>query len=192
MDILALKSLPRHPWKNGGGVSTGIAGEPPGASYDACLWRIDLSFIERAGPFSDLAGLDRILTILAPGLSLTVDGATSTIAPFSPFAFSGDCVTTCALSDEARPPLHAFNVLTRRGEAKARVDIHPGSATVQPGSLATLLYVARGGFNVVEGKGRPTRLDSDHAALVRAGGEALAFEPFRPWSVAISVVVDGV
>ncbi|MBX3500306.1 MAG: HutD family protein [Alphaproteobacteria bacterium] len=184
MERVRVAALPRTPWRNGGGTTTALAAEPEGASFDDCLWRVDVSDIGRAGPFSHLAGLDRTLVPLASGLVLTIDGRRHELAPFEPFAFSGDSTTTC----DTAAPLQALNALARRGKAATSVGRWPGAGRIRgPGTL--VFHVVRGGFSVVEGGDRPTQVDAGSAALVRALGQPVAFEPTAAWSLALSVLI---
>lgn len=184
IERVRVAALPRTPWRNGGGTTTAIAAEPEGASFDDCLWRVDVSDIGRAGPFSHLVGLDRTIVPLASGLVLTVDGARHELAPFEPFGFSGDSATSCDIA----VPMRAFNALTRRGKAAASVRRWPGGGRITgPGAL--VFYVVRGGFSVVEGGGRPTPVEAGSAAIVRTLDQPLAFEPAAAWSLAFSALV---
>ena len=73
------KTYRRTPWKNGGGVTVDIAdayaaGVEPGA-WSGMLWRFGHTRIVAPGPFSDLAGYDRILTVIGGrGLLLDIAG----------------------------------------------------------------------------------------------------------------------
>lgn len=184
MNRVRVAALPKTPWRNGGGTTTAIAAEPEGASFDDCLWRVDVSDIGRAGPFSHLAGLDRTLVPLASGLVLTIDGARHELGMFEPFAFSGDSATACDIA----APMQAFNVLTRRDRATASVTRWPGAGRIGgPGAL--VFYVARGGFSVVEGGGRPMQAEVGSAVLVGDVGQPVAFEPTAAWSLALSVLI---
>lgn len=184
MEVVRVASLPKTPWRNGGGTTTAIAAEPDGASFDDCLWRIDLSDIGRAGPFSHLAGLDRTIVPLASGLTLAIDATSHELPALEPFAFSGDDATTC----EIAAPMQAFNALTRRGKATAEVARRAGAGRIAgPGAL--VLFVARGGFTVVEGDGRPSQAEAGAAVIVRMVDQPIAFEPFRPWSLALSALI---
>jgi environmental stress-induced protein Ves len=181
---IRIASLPKTPWRNGGGTTTAIAAEPEGASFDDCIWRVDVSDIGRAGPFSHLAGLDRTIVPLASGLVLTIDGARHELAPFEPFAFSGDSTTAC----EIAAPMQAFNALARRGKATANVGRWPGAGRiVGPGALVFL--VVRGGFSVVEGGGRPAQVEAGSAVMTPTLEQPLAFEPTAAWSLALSVLI---
>jgi environmental stress-induced protein Ves len=176
--------VPKTPWRNGGGTTACVAAEPPGASFDDCLWRVDVSDIGRAGPFSHLAGLDRTIVPLASGLVLTIDGARHELAAFEPFAFSGDSATSC----EVAAPMRAFNALARRGKASASVARWPGGGRIA-GPGAMVFYVQRGGFSVVEGGGRPTQIEAGTAAIVGTLDQPVAFEPTAAWSLAFSVLI---
>src|SRR5436853_5944959 len=51
-------------WKNGGGRTTEIAAYPPDAGLEHFAWRASIADIERSGPFSAFAGIDRTLVLL--------------------------------------------------------------------------------------------------------------------------------
>jgi len=87
----------RTPWKNGGGVTIDIADAyAPGAtagSWSGMLWRLGRTQIVTPGPFSDLSGYDRILTVIGGrGLVLEIEGgaALDVRAPFAPVRFRGE------------------------------------------------------------------------------------------------------
>jgi environmental stress-induced protein Ves len=91
------KTYRRTPWKNGGGVTVDIAwdyavGAEPG-SWIGMLWRLGRTEIVVPGPFSDLSGYDRILTVIGGrGLVLEIEGgaALDARAPFRPVRFRGE------------------------------------------------------------------------------------------------------
>jgi len=118
------------PWKNGLGVSRIIAGDPPGAGYDALTWQVGGTEITADCPFSALPGLDRqFMVVEGMGVELTsIDdhGATRTHpvkALQLPYAFRGDWKTDCRLLDG---PVKVFNIIARRGKARARVEFMKG------------------------------------------------------------------
>lgn len=88
----------RHtPWKNGGGVTVDIADAyAPGAevgSWSGMLWRLGRTQIVTPGPFSDLSGYDRILTVIGGrGLTLAIEGGETLDVrePFRPVRFRGE------------------------------------------------------------------------------------------------------
>jgi environmental stress-induced protein Ves len=91
------KTYRRTPWKNRGGVTVDIddayrAGTKPG-DWDGVLWRLGRTEIVTPGPFSDLTGYDRILTVIGGrGLVLEIaDGrALDVREPFRPVRFRGE------------------------------------------------------------------------------------------------------
>ena len=62
------------PWKNGGGVTREIAAWPPGSGFDDFAWRVSMAEVREDGPFSNFAGVDRILTVLEGAMRLTIEG----------------------------------------------------------------------------------------------------------------------
>lgn len=180
---MRLEDLPQTPWKNGGGRLRDLAVLPEGAGYDDCLWRVAVAEIERSGPFSHLPGFDRVFVPLSAGVSLAVDGAPVAALPsFAPFRFPGDAATECSLAEDAARPAQAFNLMLRRGRATGDVACFPGSGTLPPGRGATTFLVARGGFTLAVGEERVITLLA--GSVARFDGPA-AFEPARPWSMAV-------
>lgn len=124
MDIrrFTLADLPASPWKNGGGSTTEIWNEPPGAGLDDFVWRVSVATIASDGPFSVFNGVDRVITLLQ-GSGVRLCGPEGILlcelgTPLAPYVFAGET------------PVHAtrmggnsldFNVMTRRGKATARV-----------------------------------------------------------------------
>ncbi|MFQ4148634.1 HutD family protein [Arthrobacter sp. LAPM80] len=112
MEIIRYSSLKPAPWANGGGVTRQIAAGPS-ADWD---WRLSIAEVAKAGPFSQLPGIDRIITVIEGELiALTVDGAEQALEKYRPFRFSGDSTTSAALPTGA---LMDLNLMTRRGAFK--------------------------------------------------------------------------
>lgn len=148
MEIIRYASLKTTPWANGGGVSRQLAAAPSADGFD---WRISIADVAKAGPFSPMPGMDRIITVIDGELiALTVDGAEQALEKFRPFRFSGDSETSASLPTGA---LKDLNLITRRGAFKGYAAIielskkrpHPvfagqfavllqGAATVSPAS----------------------------------------------------------
>jgi environmental stress-induced protein Ves len=91
------KAYRRTPWKNGGGVTVNIAdASAPGAepgSWSGTLWRLGRTEIVAGGPFSDLSGYDRVLTVIGGrGLVLQIEGgaALDVREPCRPVRFRGE------------------------------------------------------------------------------------------------------
>ncbi|KOT31981.1 hypothetical protein ADK47_26775 [Streptomyces rimosus subsp. rimosus] len=165
-------------WSNGGGVTREIAAAPPGAGWDAFDWRVSLAEVGRDGPYSQLPGVDRVLTVAeGAGLELTVDGTRHVLPAHRPFAFPGDAPTGCRLLDG---PVVNFNVMLRRGRATATVELtrdryaaapRPATAPREPGEERTRLIVALSGRTTLDGHGPaapPVPLEHHDAALLLA------------------------
>jgi len=110
------------PWKNGGGVTHEIAVEPAGASMDDLAWRLSAARVERAGPFSRFAGIDRTLCVLE-GERLRLEGpafgaVTLTLAS-APFSFTGDALVVATIVGGS---ILDFNVMSRRGAVGHQVE----------------------------------------------------------------------
>ncbi|MER6331253.1 HutD family protein [Streptomyces sp. NPDC001034] len=169
--VLRADGRPAAPWKNGGGLTREIAAAPSGAGTADFAWRVSLADVAQGGPFSRFEGVDRVITLVdGPGMVLTVDGSAHTVAErYAPFAFPGDADTDCRLLGG---PLVDFNVMTRRGRARAGVEIVRGRAALPASAGAALLVVVLEGSALLEAAG--TTLGRFDAALVTgAHGEAV-------------------
>lgn len=151
MEIIRYASLKTTPWPNGGGVSRQLAVGP--ATDGGFDWRISIAEVAKAGPFSPMPGMDRIITVIDGELiALTVDGAEQALEKFRPFRFSGDSETSAALPTGT---LKDLNLITRRSAFKGYAAIielskkrpHPvfahqfavllqGAATVSPAAVS--------------------------------------------------------
>lgn len=105
------------PWKNGGGVSTTIAGERiPGASPDdwsGVIWQLGRTRILKPAPFSDLSGFERLQVVIGgSGLVLeTPDGEIDLRKPFQPKRYDGG---TPIVSRLENGPVEVINLIARR------------------------------------------------------------------------------
>jgi environmental stress-induced protein Ves len=123
MDITRLDpaAYRRTPWKNGGGITIDIAdaytpGATPG-SWSGMLWRLGRTRIVEPGPFSDLSGYDRILTVIGGrGLVLEIAGgqALDVREPFRPVRFAGEDRITSRLE---AGPVAVLNLISDRRHA---------------------------------------------------------------------------
>lgn len=132
--------LPAMPWKNGGGTTQEIASWPPGAGLDSFGWRVSIARIAASGPFSVFAGIDRSIMLLeGDGVRLfTHDGRIDhrLDSPLRPFAFSGNEALDCTLLGGAS---HDFNVMTRRGQWRAEVQVLAQAADLPAAPHGVLL-----------------------------------------------------
>ncbi|MEI9410779.1 HutD family protein [Mesorhizobium salmacidum] len=165
MRVLRATDYRVMPWKNGGGTTTEIAVSPDGAGLDDFDWRVSMARVERSGPFSNFAGIDRTLSVLeGEGIVLDVAGRPPqrVTAASQPFSFPADQPTSAAL---IAGPITDFNVMTRRSRILHSVErlaistaaeipaeagstlilchrghaIFPGAAPIRVGPLDTLL-----------------------------------------------------
>ncbi|QQS12361.1 MAG: HutD family protein [Rhodospirillales bacterium] len=190
-DIRRVDAIAPTPWKNGGGISRSLAIAPDGAGHDDCDWRVDLSDISRAGPFSYLPDLDRQLMPLGSGLRLGFDGGVpGPVEIFETTRFAGETPVQATLGPEAPDGgLQVLNLMTRRDRFTGRVVPYPAAGRLREPAATMVLMALRGGFNLVVDGGRPAPLDAGRYARFAPGGATLAFEPYRPWSMLIAVVV---
>lgn len=163
---LAPPDYRRTPWKNGGGETVDIAGAfEPGADpggWDGMIWRLGRTRIERPGPFSDLSGYDRILTVIEGRGLLLHSPHTETIdvrLPFRPVRFPGERRIVSALE------AGGVGVLNLMGDRRlVRVDLAflKARAATALGPGAVVLYAPGGGasFSIA---GRAETLEQDHA-----------------------------
>lgn len=85
---IAIDGVAAQPWRNGGGVTRELAAWPAGADW---AWRLSVADIERTGPFSAFAGVDRVFAVLGgAGVRLAWDGREAVVTTGSPaLAFDG-------------------------------------------------------------------------------------------------------
>ena len=157
MTLTVLRAADRKavPWKNGGGVTREIAAWPPGSGFDDFAWRVSMAEVREDGPFSNFAGVDRILTVLEGAMRLTIEGGgvfeLSLDTP--PGNFDGEAP---AASELTAGPVLDLNVMTRRGAAVAQVD-RLISPAVMPTTLGVRLVFALADGVRVHGR------DGDHS-----------------------------
>ena len=165
----------RTPWKNGGGVTVDIAdayapGAEPG-SWDGMLWRLGRTQIVEAGPFSDLSGFDRILTVIGGrGLVLEVaDGeALDVRAPFAPVRFAGEDRITSRLE---AGPVAVLNLIAARGAYEIDVAILEPNAVQPLTADINIVYALEDGVVVLNGDS--FSLKADAALRIDGGGQSL-------------------
>jgi hypothetical protein len=121
LKIIRAGSCLATPWKNGGGSTTEIAVEPPGASLDTFDWRISMATVAADGPFSEFPGIDRTLAVVkGKGLILTI-GRTAPVrleCGSAPVSFGGDVPTSARLS---AGEIADLNVMTRSSRFSHRL-----------------------------------------------------------------------
>ena len=166
--VLAPSTFRRMPWKNGGGRTTEIFVEPPGAPLDDFAWRVSVADVNRSGPFSTFPGVDRTLVLLSGnGVRLTGDGTPLELAqPFEPVRFAGDVPLQCTL---IAGPVRDFNLMARRGVVLGEVRVLREGGDALPRARAYLCYAALGASECLIAGHGPITLPEEHALLVEAG-----------------------
>jgi uncharacterized protein len=61
MQLIRFEDLATVPWKNGAGITREVAAA---RLQNALVWRLSIADVTRDGPFSNFAGLTRILTVI--------------------------------------------------------------------------------------------------------------------------------
>ena len=135
-----IASLSAAPWKNGGGVTREIVCSPPGAGMDGFDWRASIATIDRPGPFSAFAGVDRVIMLLdGAGVRLrSPDGRIDhrLEVAHAPFAFGGEVALDCELLGG---PSTDFNLMSRRGRLHADVRVLREGGDIAPVERGLLL-----------------------------------------------------
>lgn len=159
----ALADLSREPWRNGKGWTRPVAqaGQP-----DQPVWRVSLAEITQGAPFSRFEGLDRI-AVLAAGGPVTLHGE----GRDWPLRMPGDraCFPgELALANTA-PEREAliWNVMTRRGQARAEVDTHGEGTVSLDADVDTLIWVVSGRYALRDAQGRELCLLGEAEGLHR-------------------------
>jgi environmental stress-induced protein Ves len=185
MDITRLDpaAYRRTPWKNGGGITIDIAdayapGAQPGG-WSGMLWRLGRTQIVEPGPFSDLSGYDRILTVIGGrGLVLEIAGGTAPDArePFRPVRFTGEDRITSRLE---AGPVAVLNLMSDRKHA-IDVTIMSGRDTRALDAAINIVYaiedseIVVGGQPLVLAADEALRSDREGELTMRSGRVALA------------------
>ncbi|MET3910501.1 environmental stress-induced protein Ves [Bradyrhizobium sp. S3.3.6] len=149
--LLKSENYTRSPWKNGGGIFTDIAdAHRPGAAvkdWDSLLWRFAATPIVAPGPFSPMAGIDRLQMVVG-GRGLVLKSPTQEFderEPFTTVRFAGELAIVTALE---AGPVEVVNLMARRGVAEIELGAlrAPGERPLPAGTH--LLYAARGDCSI--------------------------------------------
>ena len=106
MRIIRFSELTETPWKNGGGITREIA---EARQDGALVWRLSMADVAGDGPFSNFAGLVRILTVIdGGGMALVSPDGVLEADYGKPVRFDGGLAITARLKDG---PLRDLNVM---------------------------------------------------------------------------------
>ena len=174
--LIPFAGLVPVPWKNGGGSTTEITIEPPGALIHDFDWRISLATIAQDGPFSLFPGVDRTLALVSgPGLVLDVDDSRrfELDDEDSIIEFAGEAAIQATLNGG---PTIDFNVMTRRAVChhkfgRRRLD---GKSVFAPRGDRSVLFLA-------DGEGLSVSSDDERIGLVRF--DAIMFDTETVWTL---------
>jgi len=160
-------------WKNGGGTTTEIAIEPPGAGLADFDWRLSMARLDVPGPFSSFPGVDRLLLALEGRIELTIDGRSASLTPRDPAVhFPGEAQVSADLPPSSAGGFqHAldFNLMVRRGKTSAqlrRLQFEGAARVTVPAGVA--LVLSRSSAVNAELPDSHTALDLNDALLIRA------------------------
>ena len=126
--LRAIDDVPPVPWANGAGTTRELVGydrsaqlSPAGTAH----WRLSIATLERPGPFSPLAGVDRTFLLVGADATLSVDEEVHELRDGDALWFRGDQdVVLVALSAAC----HAVNLMTTRTEGATAPRLHAGLA----------------------------------------------------------------
>ena len=174
MHVLKRNELVDVPWKNGGGITRSIA---KGLVDNRAAWTISRADVAQDGPFSDFAGMTRMLTVVSGG-AMELRAPTHTIEAqmWQPVQFDGalkiqSSLTNGPLTDlnlMFDPTLCDGSVTTRR-EPCAELFAHPDH-----GILAFHVLAGAPQINAVQtAEGDTVFIDSDGATLCLNKGDAV-------------------
>jgi environmental stress-induced protein Ves len=126
--LVALDDAAPQPWRNGGGVTRELLAWPSASDWRV---RISVADVERAGPFSRFAGIERWFAVLAgEGVLLDVAGAHHRVTRGgTPLRFDGDAAVESELVGGATRDLNlmaapgAARMQRVAGEVEIQVDV---------------------------------------------------------------------
>ena len=142
MQLIRFADLAPVPWRNGGGVTREIATAPYDGEPGSFRWRVSIADVTSEGPFSAFEEVDRQIALVeGAGMVISVDGKPNLLNLFDVLAFPGDAPCVGTLVDG---PTRDLNVMTRRGQASAGVQILSvaDAHSVQARAKAECLVVA--------------------------------------------------
>ena len=138
--LMRFASLPSRPWGSNSGRAKDLATGPAGSS-GASGWRLSAATIEKSGPFTSFAGMDRI-TVPVEGelLLLNVDGTEHAMERLRPLRYPGDVPVQASLPTGAVTVLNTFADRNSFGAAVMVVELSKkNSPSLGPGQFLVLL-----------------------------------------------------
>ncbi len=174
MHILKRSELVDVPWKNGGGITRKIA---TGLSGDQVAWTISRADVVQDGPFSDFAGMMRVLTVVSGGaMDLLAPNDKMAALMWEPVRFDGALNIKSRLIDGPLTDLNLmFDPNLCEGAVKAWRDPFKGLvARPEKGLLAFHILAGAPQINAAFlTVGDSVFIDGDDAALNIGEGDAV-------------------
>ncbi len=166
-----LAPIAAQPWKNGAGITREIALGPAGAAADEFGWRLSVAEVERDAPFSAFPGIDRCIVVLrGAGMELHDEAGAPvhSLRPLEPWTFAGEQALHARLPSG---PCQDFNVMTRRGDWRAALQVIRHAASLERADV-TLLLVAQGRWQL-----GGEACDVAQGLLIEGAGGAIVARP---------------
>jgi environmental stress-induced protein Ves len=185
-----ISSLPRIPWKNGGGITRNLAVEPEGSGFDEFLWRLSFAEVSGPGKFSAFPGVDRtILVWEGSGLHLhkSGGGVVSITREAEAYSFRGEDEIEATLIDGMTID---FNVMVRRDHHKADVSRYQSETTISRSARQAFFVCSQGRFRVRFASGQEGVVGAEESLPVSdfAGGATIS--PDAGAATMIVVLID--
>ncbi|MGC4942618.1 HutD/Ves family protein [Kribbella sp. DT2] len=160
----------RVAWRNGAGLTTELASDPPGGDAEAppsggssadFSWRVSLAEVTEDCEFSVFPDVDRTIVLVeGEAMSLQLPGIAHTLTPYEPFQFDGAVEVRCRVSG----PTRDLNVMTRRGRSNATVSIEKLDAPLTLAEADPLVIVCLDGSVTLETEGPSVTLGAGDVA----------------------------
>ena len=152
------------PWENGRGMTSDILLLPQGATRQDFDIRVSVAPITADSAFSLFSGIDRHITLFkGAGLKLDFPSNSLTLRPLCPSYFDNGEPPFARLIGG---PVEVFNVLTRRGQWTARIEILRQNAKVVVGrNEIGIVFVAEGEW-MADGDGDAQRLQNGGTGII--------------------------
>jgi len=141
MQVLLGQDLVDVKWKNRGGITRKIA---TGMLGDATAWRVSRADVDVEGPFSNFAGLTRILTVVSPNtMTLLHECGVLDARPWEPVIFDGGLPISSQLVDG---PVTDLNLMFDPNlcHGTALIKRGPDSIAAPQGADLYILHVVAG------------------------------------------------
>lgn len=173
-----LDGIPAEPWRNGAGWTRSVAVHERGGEVDL---RVSAADITHAGPFSRFDGMDRTAVLIQGQRLQLEDGGQRLVfeAPGHMQRFSGERQLHAVAPDQ---PARLWNVMARRGQAQAQVEVHRAGTLVLAAGGTSVLFVFHGQYLLCTGGDALLQLEAGEGLYVENTPRALELHPAYPSS----------